>query len=232
MRWTHLALALALATGGTARADEPDYDALMAEAAWDWDPGDLIFRDGISPADAVVARALGLDWETVGILRASSGGPRVVFVDPAEGVTEVMLYEFTEGLGAADYAVYRLRGTGAADADTPIPAGPMVRLALSRAYGAPADPWLILGDGTFYGAELAYLAALNAGVALGAPVPLRDLAGPPDRMDAALRAMLQGHRYCQHELSFDACWADSLGAQGIVTTGSLIASGRLRRVYP
>lgn len=86
-----------------------DYDARAKEAAWDWRPGDLIFRDGINPLDDAVKRALGLRWASVGILRASSGGPRVIFADQETGVTEKMLYEHVEGLSPGDHAVYRLR---------------------------------------------------------------------------------------------------------------------------
>lgn len=81
----------------------------MAEAGWDWRPGDLIFRNGINDIDEAVKRSFGLRWASVGILRASSGGPRVIFASQSDGVTEEMLYEHVEGLSSDEYAVYRLR---------------------------------------------------------------------------------------------------------------------------
>mgnify|MGYP000949322812 CR=1 FL=1 len=70
-------------------AQEPgaDYETLMAEAAWDWRPSDLIFRNGVNDIDEAMKRSFGLEWASVGILRASSGGPRVVYADPSDGVT-------------------------------------------------------------------------------------------------------------------------------------------------
>ncbi|WP_333683830.1 peptidoglycan peptidase [Pontibaca methylaminivorans] len=227
----HLALVVVTFTGPSSFAQEPAPAELMAEAAWDWRPGDLIFRNGINDIDGVTKRAFGLRWESVGILRASSGGPRVVYVDQAEGVTEEMLYAYVEGLSADDYAVYRVRGLDH-DMDAQMRAGPLVRLALTISYGAPFDDWFLLGDGRFYNAELAYESALNAGVVLGAPVRFRDLAAGPEDLDHEFRAVLEGHRYCRYELSFNDCWINNLADQSIVTTDSLISSGALDRVFP
>lgn len=108
----------------------------------------------------------------------------------------------------------------------------MVRLALSVAYGAPFDPLFMLGDGAFYNAELAYQSALNAGIVLGAPTRLRDLLDDPADLDPAFRKVLEAHRYCNYELSFDDCWTHDLQNQSIVTTDSLISSGTLDQVFP
>ncbi|ARC89153.1 hypothetical protein [Rhodovulum sp. MB263] len=243
-----LSLGLAAVMAPFALAQETDDAALMAEAAWDWRPGDLIFRDGLNESDGVIKRAFGLRWESVGILRPSSGGPRVVYVDPSEGVTEEMLYVYVDGLSARDYAVYRVREAGreqarpgqmnAAQMNTAqmetgqMNTGALAQPALTVFYGAPSDDGLMLGDGAFYSAELVYEAALNAGIVLGAPIRLSDLAANPDDLDRGLRARLEDHRYCRYELSFEACWANSLGQHAIVTTGSLIGSGMLERVFP
>ncbi len=216
-----------------AAAPGGDMAHVMAEAAWDWRPGDLIFRDGINPVDDAMKRALGLQWASVGILRASSGGPRVVFAGQTAGVTEEMLYEHVEGLSPDGYAVYRLRDLAPDyDPEELMWAGPMVRLGLTFAYGAPFDDQLALGDGAFYNAELAYVSALNAGIVAGAPVRLRDLLASPEAVEGDVRALLEGHRYCQYEPTFADCWAWNLRDQAIVTTDSLIESGALERVFP
>ncbi len=228
-----LSLVLAALPGPSAFAQEPDYSEVMAEAVWDWRPGDLIFRNGINEIDGVMKRAFGLQWESVGILRASSGGPRVAYVDQSDGVTEEMLYAYVDGLSVNDYAVYRVRDLGTdQDAEAQMRAGPLVRMALTISYGAPFDNWFLLGDGTFYNAELAYESALNAGVVLGAPIQLRDLAARPEALNSEFRAILEEHRYCRYELSFHDCWANNLGNQSIVTTDSLISSGALDRIFP
>ncbi|KGJ05049.1 hypothetical protein IT41_08525 [Paracoccus halophilus] len=211
----------------------PDYEALMAEAAWDWRPGDLIFRNGVNDIDEAIRRSLDLRWASVGILRPSSGGPRVVFVDESEGVKEEMLYEHVAGLSHGDYAVYRARDLAADyDPEEQMWPGPMARFSLFIAYGQPFDDQFLLGDGRFYNAELAYQGLLNAGIVAGPPVQLGRLVSPPGQLEPQFRSLLEGHRYCRYELSFDDCWANNLQGQAIVTTGSLISSGALERVYP
>lgn len=221
--------------GLSATGPEPDaeHQAMMAEAAWDWRPGDLIFRNGVNDIDESIRKSLGLEWASVGILRPSSGGPRVAFVDQASGVTEEMLYEHVEGLAPGEYAVYRLRDLDPDyDPDAQMWPGPMVRFALFIAYGQPFDQQFTLGEGAFYNAELAYLSALNAGIVPGAPVPLSELAKDPGDLDDGFRKLLEGHRYCRYEPVFDECWRHNLQGQAIVTTASLIASGALERVFP
>lgn len=128
---------------GSLAGPEPTGEATLGteEAAWDWQPGDLIFRNGINEIDEALKRTLGLGWASVGMLRPSSGGPRVVFVDPSRGVTEEMLYAHVDGLSADGYAVYRLRDLNPGhDPETDVmTVGPMVGFALSIAYGAPQD---------------------------------------------------------------------------------------------
>ncbi|MFD1883262.1 peptidoglycan peptidase [Paracoccus pacificus] len=215
-------------------AEQPDYAAMMAEAAWDWRPGDLIFRNDVNKIDDALKRSFGLRWASVGILRPSSGGPRVVFVDPEKGVTEDMLYAYTEGLSPDDYAVYRPRDLNPGydpNADLMV-AGPMAKFALSIAYGAPQDKQFLFANGAFYSAELAYESALNAGIVLGAPTRLGALLKDPKTLDPRLGDLLEAHRYCQYEQSLDDCRAVQLQELSLVTTDSLIASGALDRVYP
>lgn len=106
-------LALCSPAGAQEESDslvEPELNAAavhdMGEAAWDWRPGDLMFRDGINDIDEAMKRSFGLQWASVGILRSSSGGPRVAFVKQSDGVTEEMLYEHVEELSPDEYAVF------------------------------------------------------------------------------------------------------------------------------
>lgn len=213
---------------------DPDDTPLPADVEWDWRPGDLIFRNGVNRIDESIKRSLGLEWASVGILRPGSGGPRVVHVDQAGGVTEDLLYEYVEGLSPGEYAAYRPRDLAPGhDPETdPMWAGPMAGFALFIAYGAPHDDEFLFGNGAFYNAELAYEAALNAAIVLGPPTRLRDLIDDPDDLDDALRSLLETHRYCRYELTFGDCWTHDLGDLSIVTTDSMIASGALDRVFP
>ena len=95
------------------------------EAEWDWHPGDLIFRNDINEFDELVRRADGAKWASVGILRSSSGGPRVLYVDEKAGVTEAMLYEFVDGLTIDDYAVYRIEDVDPNEPDKLMVQGPL-----------------------------------------------------------------------------------------------------------
>lgn len=109
MRLPWVAIATLLMVIGPAAAEETDWAAAMAEARWDWRPGDLIFLNGVNELDELFRQVEGGEWASVGVLRPSSGGPRVVYADAAAGVTEVMLYEIEDARGPADYAVYRLK---------------------------------------------------------------------------------------------------------------------------
>ncbi|MFV0292680.1 MAG: hypothetical protein ACK5II_05485 [Paracoccus sp. (in: a-proteobacteria)] len=66
----------------------------------------------------MIRDAEGGEWASVGIMRSSSGSPRVVYVDQEEGVTEVMIEEFIDGLSDDEYAVYRIP---ALDPNVPVP---------------------------------------------------------------------------------------------------------------
>ncbi|MFT3687510.1 hypothetical protein [Paenirhodobacter sp.] len=157
-RWILAAAMGMLCPAVWAQERAPDYAAMMAEAAWDWQPGDLIFRNGVNDLDEAMRRSFGLRWATVGILRPSSGGPRVIHVDQAAGVTEDMLYDWVAGLSPGDYAVYRPKDLNPdydPEADL-MTVGPLGRFALFIAYGAAQDDQFLFGNGAFYGAELAY----------------------------------------------------------------------------
>lgn len=245
MRRTIWAASAAFALGAPASAQDgdslagpelgqPDYSAIMAEAAWDWRPGDLIFRNGINETDEAVKRTLNLQWATVGILRPSSGGPRVVFVDQENGVTEEMLYAYVDGLSDGEYAVYRPSQLDPDyDAETDVmTAGPMAKFALSIVYGAPQDAQFLFGNGAFYGAELAYEAALNAGIVLDSPVRLGVLLDGPQALEPQLRQLLEAHRYCEYEISFETCWETQVSNLSIVTTDNLVGSEALEQVFP
>ncbi|QDA36894.1 peptidoglycan peptidase (plasmid) [Paracoccus liaowanqingii] len=188
----------------------------------------------VNDSDEMVKRTLSLQWASVGILRPSSGGPRVVFVDMDSGVTEDMLDAYIEGLSRDEYAVYRpihLNPNYNPNTDV-MTAGPMAKFALSIVYGAPQDTQFLFGNGAFYSAELAYESALNAGIVLGSPVRLVTLLNSPQNLDPQFRQLLEAHRYCEYEVSFDSCWEGQVENLSIVTTDSLISSGALAKVYP
>lgn len=216
----------------SAFGQEPgDAAALMAEAEWDWRPGDLIFRNGLNGFDEAVRIVEGSDWASVGILRASSGGPRVVFVDESEGVTEVMLDDFIDSLSRDEYVVYRVEGVTTSRPDGQQIQGPIAAYSLSVAYGAPIDVILRFGNGNYYNAELAFEAAMSAGVVLGQPKPIADLALPGSDVWERVLEAWQDNPYCVAAITIEDCWS-SINDAAVVTTGTLLASENLRRVYP
>ncbi|MGZ9811958.1 YiiX/YebB-like N1pC/P60 family cysteine hydrolase [Pseudoroseicyclus sp. H15] len=219
--------ALCLGTAAQAQESAPtDWAAIMSEAEWDWHPGDLVFRNGWLPADDWLREATGGQWASVGILRSSSGGPRVVYVSPERGVTEDMLDDFIAGLGPDEYEAYRLVALDPNAPGKQVEQGPLPNFALREAYGAPFDAALALGNGGYYGAELVHDAAGSAGVTLGAPVRLGDLAV----MDGSLLERLADLPYCPSGPA-EACW-QALQNQLVITADSLIASGALTRMLP
>lgn len=135
-------------------------------------------------------------------MRPSSGDPRVVFVDEAAGVTELILYEITEARAPSDYAVYRIKGT---DADG---LGRLTNYLLLSAYGSPFDPQMLFGNGRFYSAELAYEAALTEGFVLGQPRKLATLTDQKRPLGQALLSATDTHPYCVAALDPAECSAE------------------------
>lgn len=197
------------------------------EAAWDWRAGDLIFRSGIDPFDDLIATSTGAKFGSVAVLRASSGGPRVVYVDPEIGVTEIMLDEFISGLDESDYAAYRVTGAGDwGQSDSPISYN-----ALLVAYGKPADLYRFPGGDAYYSAELVYLAALGAGVQLGKPVRLSELARDNAELQDAFLNAWQEHPYCQYTITEQECWG-LIRQTAVVTTDAIMTDPNLDRLHP
>lgn len=223
--------ALACLSGGPSAAQTPDWAEGLREAAWDWHPGDLIFRNGMTELDDLIRDAEGGDWATVAMLRAASGDPRVVYVDPVLGVTEMMLDEFIAGLSTEDYTVYRIPSLDPNRPGTQMEMGPLARFALFTAYGADYDPWLMAGGNGYYNARLPYMAALNAGVVLGDPVPLDRLGARSPALREALLRDWQDHPYCRVAQDADACW-DEIRGIAIITPRVLIDSPATARVFP
>jgi len=204
--------------------------SLMAEAEWEWRPGDLIFRNGLNGFDDAVSTVEVSAWASVGILRASSGGPRVVFVDENLGVTEVMLGVFIEDISSDEYVVYRVRGVKTTLPDGQQIQGPMATYSLFVAYGAPYDRLARFGNGSYYNAELPFEAALNAGVVLGDPKPITNLAFADNKVQELLLSDWQNNPYCVASTSQDDCW-EFINDAAIITAGALLASPRLEQVY-
>lgn len=201
------------------------------EAEWDWHPGDLIFRNGVNEFDELIRDAEGGQWASVGILRSSSGGPRVVYVDQESGVTEVMLYEFVEGLTNEDYAVYRIESLDPNRPGEQMENGAVPKYSLVITYGFEYDSEMILGNARYYNAELPYMAALSAGEHLGDPVPLEKLGANNEALRDMLLTSWEEHPYCRVQFSKDDCW-NMIKGISVVTPGLLLASDALTRVFP
>ncbi|MDO5631482.1 MAG: peptidoglycan peptidase [Paracoccus sp. (in: a-proteobacteria)] len=205
---------------------QPDYyQTLLSEAEWDWRPGDLIFLNDLNSFDELLRQTEGGKWGSVGILRPSSGDPRVVFAHEDEGVTERILYELTDTRSGDEYVVYRLK-----DAETP-GLGLMTNYLLLSAYGSPFDQVLLFGNGRFYGAELPFEAAMSEGHVIAAPQRLGDLADMNSPLVKTILADWPAHPYCVAALSITDCWQDVQNI-AIITPGALLSSNRLVRVYP
>lgn len=212
---------------GASQAQEAskDWGAIMAEAAWDWRPGDLIFLNGVNEFDELVRQAERGKWGSVGIMRPSSGDPRVVFVDEARGVTEVILYEITDARAENEYAVYRIKDAA------PDSLGLLTNYSLLSAYEEPFDHLMLFGNGSFYNAELPFEAAMSAGYPLAKPQKLAELTDMDSPLAKAVLTGWQGHPYCVAALSETDCW-EQVKNIAVVTPGALLASGALEQVYP
>ncbi|WP_406720790.1 peptidoglycan peptidase [Thioclava litoralis] len=228
------AILLPMTFASALAAQETDWAAIMAETAWDWHPGDLVFRNGLNAFDDTLRQAQGAEWASVGIMRASSGSPRVVYADEVEGVTEVMVEQFLDGLDEGDYAVYRIEALDPNRTGKQMEQGPIAEFVLRKAYEAPFDPWMQLGNGRYYNAELPYRAALAAGVDLGPLVPLRKVAARNDAVKALLLQDWRANPACQPESGITtkaACW-DAIADGAVITTDGIRNSAAVTRIFP
>lgn len=228
MKRTVLAALVAFTSGAPAAlAQETDYSGLMAEAAWDWLPGDMVFRNNLNDIDEIVRENESGAWASVGVVRPSSGGPVVIYVDEEQGVTETPLDLFIENEA---YAVFRVASLEDVRAESYDP-GPMALFAGILAMGMPYDAEMMFENGKFYNAELPFAAALNAGVMLVTPQPLRDVT----TMDAPLgQALLENRigRYpCIEATDREMCWG-WMGNLAVVTPGMILSSDAVEQVYP
>lgn len=219
------AFAFLLLLSPAAGADEVFHSEISPEAAWGWRPGDLIFMNGVNDFDELLRQAEGGDWASVGILRPSSGDPRVVFVDENRGVTEVILYEITDSRSETEYEVYRIRGASAQGL------GLLTNYSLFSAYGSPFDRLMLFGNGRFYNAELPFEAALSEGQVLAAPRKLAELTEFGAPLAQRLLSDWEEHPYCVAALTPEECWQE-IGNIAVVTPGALLSSGALERVFP
>ncbi|MBU3030303.1 peptidoglycan peptidase [Paracoccus marinaquae] len=229
MRRILLRLSLVLATfsGSSAFAQDSDYTGMMAEAAWDWLPGDLVFRNGLNDFDEIVRQNESGEWASVGVIRPSSGGPVVIYVDQEQGVTETPLDLFIE---SEAYAVFRVKGLEAVRAES-YDLGPMALFSGIVAFGMPYDTELMLENGKLYNAELPFAAALNAGVMLVAPKPLRDVTTIDAPLGEALLENRIGHFPCIEATDTEMCWG-WMKNLAIVTPGMIVSSDVVVQVYP
>ena len=212
-------------------AQEVDWAEIMKEAEWDSRPGDLIFRNAMSEMDELVRQAEGGDWSSVGILRAASGDPRVVYVDGEEGVTEAMLYDYVAGLAPDEYAVYRIDELDVNTSGQQMTMGPVASYALFNAYGADHEWPGMFGNGAYYNAELPFEAAQSFGVTLGRPVRLSALVKTSPELREGLLERWKDYRLCRYSDTADECW-EVMGQIAVITPSALISAPEMRRVYP
>lgn len=205
----------------------PEYSASLEEAAWDWKPGDLVFRNGLNSFDDLIREAEGGQWASVAVLRPSSGGPVAIFVDEKIGVTETPLDYFIDG---GPYAVFRVRGLEE-HRSAEYHAGPMALFAGITALEVPYDFEMMYENKKFYNAELAFASALNAGVILGSPQPLRDLTTYDSPLGKALLERWREHSFCIEAMDELMCW-EWVRNLSVVTPKTILASDALDQVYP
>lgn len=205
----------------------PDYTAGIEEATWDWLPGDLVFRNGINSFDEIVRDAESGEWASVAVLRPSSGGPVAIYVDERIGVTEAPLDYFIDGV---PYAVFRVTGMDAALTNS-FDLGPMAAFAGIVAMEMPYDTDMMLENGKFYNAELPFAAAMNAGVVLASPNPIRELATLETPLGQALLNGKIGHYPCIEATDEEMCWG-WLRNLAIVTPGMIVSSDAVVQVFP
>lgn len=206
---------------------EPGSSMMTAEAAWDWLPGDLVFRNGLNPFDEIVRQNESGQWASVGVIRPSGGGPVVIYVDETKGVTETSLDLF---IANEAYAVLRVTSLETVRAEAYDP-GPMALFAGIVAMNMPFDTEMLLGNGKFYNAELPFAAALNAGVTLVAPKALRDVTEFNTPLGQALLEDRIGHFPCEEATDNEMCWG-WMENLAIVTPGMILSSDALEQVYP
>lgn len=200
---------------------------MTAEAAWDWLPGDLVFRNNLNDFDEIVRQNESGQWASVGIIRPSGGGPVAIYVDERQGVTETPLDLFIANEAYAVFRVTSLENVRAEIYDL----GPMALFAGSLSMNMPYDSEMMLENGKFYNAELPFTAALNAGVILVAPKPLRDVTGPDAPLGQALLENRIGHFPCIEATDKEMCWG-WMRNFAIVTPGMILSSDALEQVYP
>lgn len=229
-------MAFAVATSVLAQDDDAlagpelghsDYSKLMAEAAWDWLPGDLVFRNGLNDFDEIVRQNESGQWASVGLIRPSSGGPVVIYVDEDHGVTETPLDQFIANEAYAVFRVTSLKGVRAESYDL----GPMALFAGILAMDMPYDTEMMFENGKFYNAELPFAAAMNSGIMLAAPKPLREITTPDAPLGQALLKNRLGHFPCIEATDNEMCWG-WMRNLAIVTPGLIISSEAVEQVYP
>jgi hypothetical protein len=206
---------------------DQDYRVGIEEAAWDWRPGDLVFRNNLNQFDEIVRQSESGDWASVAVLRPSSGGPVAIYVDEKIGVTETPLDAFING---QDYVAYRVDGLDELRSEE-YHAGPMALYAGITALEAPYDYEYLFDNQKFYNSELAFAAALNAGVIIGTPTPLRELSSYDDPLAKEILKHWRDHTFCIEALDDRMCW-DWISNISLVTPMTLISSDKIEQVFP
>ncbi|MFV0292681.1 MAG: hypothetical protein ACK5II_05490 [Paracoccus sp. (in: a-proteobacteria)] len=90
---------------------------------------------------------------------------------------------------------------------------------------------MLLGNDSYYNAELPYVAALNFGVVLATPVALEKLGAQSPALLDALLTDWKEHPFCIVAASREECW-DAIKGISVVTPALLTGSDSVTRVFP
>lgn len=95
----------------------------------------------------------------------------------------------------------------------------------------PYDDEMMFENGKFYNAELPFAAALNSGVLLVTPKPLREVTAIDAPLGKALLKNRIGHFPCIEATNTEMCWG-WMRNLAIVTPGMITSSDDVNQIYP
>lgn len=197
-------------------------NAFAADGFGDWQTGDLIFQESLSPQATAIRVATGSRYTHMGIVRQTEDGPHVI--EAARTVSETPLEEFIARGARQDYAVYRIAGLTSEQADA-------AAEAAQDYYERPYDIFFRLDPDAIYCSELPFYAFQAAGITLGRVERLGDLAIDTPEGRAIFLARWQDHPDCRANGSGrDGCWTQIQG-QEIVTPVSIAEDSKVELVF-
>ncbi|TDR87142.1 YiiX/YebB-like N1pC/P60 family cysteine hydrolase [Enterovirga rhinocerotis] len=197
------------------------HDARAADRFRDWQTGDLIFQESLSPQATAIRVATGSRYSHMGIVLRSAGGIRVI--EAARTVSETPLKAFIARGARQDYAVYRVRRLTSGQAAAAVEA--------ARTYlGRPYDIFFRLDPSAIYCSELPFYAFRAVGLTIGQAERLGDLKIETPEGRGIFLARWRDHPDCRAGVSAqDECWS-LIKTQEIVTPVSIARDAAVKRV--